>query len=70
MSERIYTPISPPATPEDTIELHAELTDAQEDMRKKVFNHFSKPGYTIPDVENGDLSDDEKFWLSYECMLR
>jgi hypothetical protein len=70
LDEKVFTPMSPDVAPAGTVEPHVELTETQEDMWKKVFNHFSKPEYEVPCVENGRLNDDEKFWLSRECMLR
>ncbi|KAL0572209.1 Phosphatidylinositol transfer protein (PITP) [Marasmius crinis-equi] len=41
-------------------------------MQKEVQTHFSKEGYVLPGVEKekGELMEEEKFWLSYECQLR
>jgi len=39
-------------------------------MYKKVYEHFTKDGYTLPDEEKGELTEEETFWLSYECLLR
>lgn len=67
MSSKIYTP-SPSPVLEDA-KPPAVLTENEEDMRKKVFEHFSKPDYAIPGVEHGELTDNEKFWLVRHYFL-
>lgn len=58
-----HTPIDVPAAPADYA-LPAALTSGQEEMRKKVLDHFTNVGYHIPGIEEkGELTDDEKFWL-------
>lgn len=48
-----------------------ELTEIQTDMWQTVHTHFSKDGYIIPGLtEKAELMEVEKFWLSYECILR
>jgi len=35
-----------------------------------VLEHFRNDAYKIPNIENGGLQEEEKFWLSNDCMLR
>ncbi len=65
---KIYTPPSPPTTP-DAVK-HEALTDVQFTMYTAVLQHFTADGYAIPDIENGQLMELEKFWLSNECFQR
>ncbi|KAF9030872.1 CRAL/TRIO domain-containing protein [Hymenopellis radicata] len=65
---KIYTPPSPPTAP-DAVK-HEALTDAQLTMYTAVLQHFTADGYSIPDIENGQLTELEKFWLSNECFQR
>lgn len=69
-SETLYLPLPPPK--ELGIETPpVELTEIQADMQRKVQAHFAIDGYTIPGLtEKAELMEVEKFWLSYECMLR
>lgn len=46
------------------------LTPAQTAMHKKMLEHFQSESYKIPDIEDGELLEVEKFWLSNDCMLR
>lgn len=39
------------------------LTPAQTAMHKKMLEHFQSESYKIPDIEDGDLLEVEKFWL-------
>jgi len=32
-------------------------------MYKKVYEHFTKDGYVLPDEEKGEFTEEEKFWL-------
>ncbi|KAL0065106.1 Phosphatidylinositol transfer protein (PITP) [Marasmius tenuissimus] len=70
MSNRVHEPLLPP---KDIIPFSTPtLTSQQEQMQKEVQAHFSKDGYKIPGIEEekGELLEEEKFWLSYECQLR
>ncbi|KAI0787410.1 CRAL/TRIO domain-containing protein [Fomes fomentarius] len=49
--------VDPPVLPPNLI-----LTDAQQKMYDEVLQHFDKEG--------SDLTEEEKFWLSAECLLR
>ena len=39
------------------------LTPAQKEMHKKILEHFQSESYKIPDIEDGELLEMEKFWL-------
>ncbi|KAJ6609259.1 CRAL-TRIO domain-containing protein [Mycena sp. CBHHK59/15] len=67
MTENVYLPIPPPTEPAAPLP-HTELTEYQTKMYQEVLQHFEKPEY-LPGLEKG-LMDIEKFWLSYECILR
>lgn len=54
-------PTPPPAVPDDFQQ--AEPKPAQMEMYSKVLEHFSLPEYALPGLENGQLTDKEKFWL-------
>ncbi|KAF9468031.1 CRAL-TRIO domain-containing protein [Collybia nuda] len=69
MSGKSYLPTTPPA-PVVEADPRATLTDAEREMYAAVLEHFSVPTYTLPGVENGELLEEEKFWLSCECLLR
>ncbi|TFY66799.1 hypothetical protein EVG20_g4284 [Dentipellis fragilis] len=72
-----FTILPPPPLPEGETR-PGELTPAQEEMYAKVLAHFDDAEYRLPsegkskeeDKEKGELSEDEKFWLSRECLLR
>ncbi|EIN09807.1 CRAL/TRIO domain-containing protein [Punctularia strigosozonata HHB-11173 SS5] len=65
-----YTPLPPPPVKEGFKPPNYDLTPAQEEMRKKVLAKFDDAEYKLPGVEDGKLTEDEQFWLSYECILR
>ncbi|KXN81534.1 CRAL-TRIO domain-containing protein C23B6.04c [Leucoagaricus sp. SymC.cos] len=69
--DKTYTPSAPPDDLYRSDPL-PPLTPRERDSYKEVFEHFSKSGYKLPDVPatNGELTEDEKLWLSYECILR
>ncbi|KAH9856671.1 CRAL/TRIO domain-containing protein [Lenzites betulinus] len=71
-TETIYEARPPPHIPVDPAVLPPQLktTDAQKALYDEVFKHFDKDDYVLPGVENGALTEAEKFWLSYECLLR
>ncbi|KAG5645927.1 hypothetical protein DXG03_004716 [Asterophora parasitica] len=69
MSEKIYVPISPPTLLES--DPRANLSDVERALYEEVLKHFSDSEYQIPGIEEkGRLTEAEKFWLSYECLLR
>ncbi|GJE99914.1 CRAL/TRIO domain-containing protein [Phanerochaete sordida] len=47
------------------------LTPAQQKLAADVLAHFAREDYALP-VKEGEkaLTDEEKFWLTYECILR
>jgi hypothetical protein len=58
-----HTPIDVPDVPAGFTH-PAALTTEQEDMLKKVLDHFTNIEYHLPGIEEkGNLTDDEKFWL-------
>lgn len=63
-----YIPLEVPAC--TLSEKPGSLTEEQAQKRDEVLAHFSKEAYQIPGVENGDLLDEEKMWLSDECLQR
>jgi len=70
-SEKTVLPIPPPPTTFKD-DPRATLSTNEQTMYDEVLAHFAKqdPVYTLPNAENGELKDDEKFWLSRECLLR
>ncbi|KAE9384988.1 hypothetical protein BT96DRAFT_960822 [Gymnopus androsaceus JB14] len=69
MDTKIYEPLPPPTVKEALT--RPELTAEQVKMQEKIQAHFTKPGYTLPAIESsGELMEEEKFWLSFECQLR
>lgn len=69
MSDKIHEPLEPPTIPCPT-DPRAGLTDVERVMYDGVLDHFSRDGYTIPGLENGALTEVERFFVSYECILR
>ncbi|KAK7463518.1 Phosphatidylinositol transfer protein (PITP) [Stygiomarasmius scandens] len=68
MSSKVYEPLLPPSEKKDASQ--PPLTPEQTKMQADVQAHFVKPDYVVPGVEKGELMEEEKFWLSYECQLR
>ncbi|KAL0572208.1 Phosphatidylinositol transfer protein (PITP) [Marasmius crinis-equi] len=69
MSSRVYEPILPPK--DHVSQPSPRLNAEQERMQKEVQAHFSRDGYAVPGLEEkGELMEEEKVWLSYECQLR
>ena len=64
----VFEPISPLTVWET--DPRQDLTNVEQEMYDHVLKHFSEAAYTIPGVENGLLTEAEKFWLSRECLLR
>ena len=62
-------PIPPPTIHKDDPRA-TRLEESEQAMYDEVVNHFSQTDYSIPNVEKGELMDQEKFWLSRECILR
>ncbi|KAI0822555.1 CRAL/TRIO domain-containing protein [Trametes gibbosa] len=71
-AETIYEATHPPHIPVDPAALPAQLqiTDTQQALYDEVLKHFDRDDYALPGVDNGALTEAEKFWLSHECLLR
>ncbi|KAI0760942.1 CRAL/TRIO domain-containing protein [Trametes elegans] len=69
---KVYEAIPPPYLPVDPAVLppQLQLTEAQQKLYDEVLKHFEKEDYVLPGVEDGVLKEEEKFWLSCECLLR
>ena len=63
--ETIYEACPPPEIAVDPPVLppNLKLTDAQQKLYDEVLKHFERPDYVLPEVENGALTEEEKFWL-------
>ena len=61
MSAIDYVPLPPPQPKADAGP--PKLTAEQEGLYKKLYEHFTKDGYTLPGEENGEFTEEEKFWL-------
>jgi len=80
---KVYQPLPPPdhlyaENPQ------AELAEPERNKYDTVFKHFTAQDYKLPGFEahdsgvaegerrkwTSDLIEEEKFWLSYECILR
>jgi hypothetical protein len=61
LMEKVYTPFSPTASVRSNPP--AVLSEDQAELQRKVENHFSVPEYVLPRVENGALTEEDKFWL-------
>ena len=68
MSDKVYTLAAPPSR--EDAKPPVELTENEQDMYEKVLKHFSSPEYALPGIEKGQLKEEEKFWLSKECIVR
>lgn len=71
MANDIETVVNTPTAPTPKPKSDAELTSDQQTMYSKVLQHFADATYKLPGVEaSAELTELEKFWLSYECILR
>lgn len=63
------TPIPPPSLPART---RPTLTEEEQKKYETVLEHFTDPNFVVPGVGDGKhtLTEEEKFWLTRECMLR
>ncbi|KAF4613495.1 hypothetical protein D9613_007525 [Agrocybe pediades] len=71
-SDKVFLPIPPPTAILHKNDPRAVLSTNEQKMFDEVLAHFTRadPVYVLPDVENGELTEREKFWLSRECLLR
>jgi hypothetical protein len=69
MLEKVYVPIEPPSAPFPA-DPRANLTDVEQTMYDAVLEHFSRENYTTPGLADGALTEAEKCFVSYECILR
>ncbi|KAF8968123.1 CRAL-TRIO domain-containing protein [Flammula alnicola] len=71
VQDKVFLPLHPPPTTYKN-EPHAVLSNSEQTMYDEVLAHFTKsdPEYSLPNIEKGELMDEEKFWLSRECILR
>ncbi|KAG1728654.1 hypothetical protein EDB19DRAFT_153997 [Suillus lakei] len=67
----IHVPLPVPTHPHEAAPPSA-LSETEQTSYDRVLQHFSAVDYTLPNVdqERAALTVDEKFWLSYECLLR
>lgn len=71
MSDKVYTQIPPSPAPQSAEDSHAQLSASEQEKYHEVLDYFSKDAYALPNVErDAQLTEEEKFWLSRECMLR
>ena len=63
--DTIYEARPPPEIVVDhaTVPPNLKLTDAQQKLYDELLKHFSGADYALPDVEDGALTEEEKFWL-------
>ncbi|GMM29822.1 phosphatidylinositol transporter [Martiniozyma asiatica (nom. inval.)] len=71
---KVDTPFEFPSTEASPPE-EKPLTKTQDEMFVKVLHHFQDTDLEVPTTENGEgkkepLSDDEKAWVTRECILR
>ncbi|KAI0351705.1 CRAL/TRIO domain-containing protein [Trametes cingulata] len=71
-TDTIYEALPPPHIPVDPAVLppQLKLTETQQALYDEVLKHFIRDDYVLPGAENGALTEEEKFWLSAECLLR
>ncbi|KAG2087346.1 CRAL TRIO domain-containing protein [Suillus cothurnatus] len=67
----IHVPLPLPTRSHGTAPPSA-LSEKNQTSYDCVLKHFAVVDYTLPNVnqEKAALTEDEKFWLSYECLLR
>lgn len=65
-----YVSFAPAPLAQDATAPEEKLTETQQGMYKFVFEQFSKTDYQLPDEKAGQLNEEERFWLSRECLLR
>ncbi|KAG8740783.1 hypothetical protein FRC10_003892 [Ceratobasidium sp. 414] len=66
----IYVTSAPP--PASAVSPNAPLDEDQEKAYGITFKHYSSPSYVIPNIEadKAALTEEERFWLTRECLLR
>ncbi|KAG2131312.1 CRAL TRIO domain-containing protein [Suillus clintonianus] len=64
----IHVPLPVPTHPHE-VESPPALSEKNQTLYDCVLEHFSTEDYALPDIDQA-LTVDEKFWLSYECLLR
>ncbi|KIJ04689.1 hypothetical protein PAXINDRAFT_104059 [Paxillus involutus ATCC 200175] len=66
----IHVPLPVPTHP--NVPPPRELTEQEQAEYDSVFAHFVNPEYVLPDAAlgKGPLMEEERMWLSYECILR
>ncbi len=64
-TEKIYETRPPPDIQFDPAVLPPtlKLTDAQQKLYDEALKHLDSEDYVLPDVEDGALTEEEKFWL-------
>lgn len=67
-SEKVFLPIRPPTIYKD--DPRAELGESEQSTYDKVVEYLTQTNYSIPNIEKGELMEQEMFWLSRECILR
>ncbi|KAH7884361.1 CRAL TRIO domain-containing protein [Phlebopus sp. FC_14] len=69
-SHVIHVPLPVPSHPNASPP--PALNEKEQTEYDLVLAHFSKPEYILPDVQSGKgaLLEEERMWLSYECILR
>ncbi|KAF7327687.1 CRAL/TRIO domain-containing protein [Mycena kentingensis (nom. inval.)] len=67
-STTLHVPSPPPAAPAQSTP-PIQLTEEQTKKYDAVLEHFANPEYKPAGSETG-LSDEEKMWVSYECIYR
>ncbi|KAG2051417.1 CRAL TRIO domain-containing protein [Suillus hirtellus] len=67
----ICVPLPIPTNSHDAVP-PSTLPEKEQTLYDCVLEHFSAADYTLPNInqEGAALTVDEKFWLSYECLLR
>ncbi|KAF8183935.1 CRAL-TRIO domain-containing protein [Pholiota molesta] len=71
-TDKTFLALPPPPTTYDD-DPRANISAEEQKMYDEVLAHFTKtdPVYTIPQAEkDAELMDEEKFWLSRDCLLR
>ncbi|KAL5525775.1 hypothetical protein ACEPAG_7112 [Sanghuangporus baumii] len=66
----VFAPLEVPSIPANEELKEIKLTEEQETKYAEVLAHFDKEDYKLPGEEKGELMDEEKMWLSKDCILR